>query len=107
MKIKHLAILSVAFLLSGCATKSFGKLPPLDPSVAESMDCKDIEREFRRLSQYEDGVDEEASTGQIKQIMWGGLWSVMADEKLESIARKDIRERVRLLYDLKVKKGCK
>ena len=100
-------VLSVVFaILTGCATKNFGKLPALDPSVAESMTCQEIEREFYSLQQYEESVDEEAASGQVKQIFWGGIWSVMADEKLEHIARKDIRNRLRLLYDLKIKKGC-
>ena len=40
------------------------------------------------LQRHERGVDEEATSGQAKQIFWGGLWSVMADEKLEHVARQ-------------------
>lgn len=107
MKKSSLSLILSGIFLAGCATKNFGELHDVDPSAIEKMTCADIEKEFFRLTQYEDSVDEEASTGQAKQIFWGGLWSVMADEKLEAIARKDIRARTRLLYDLKIKKGCK
>ena len=109
MKKKFIAIILMGGLIavSGCATKTFEKLPALPPEVANQMTCEQIEKEFFDLYNYEGHVDEEASTGQAKQIFWGGLWSVMADEKLESVARKDIRNRTRLLYDLKIKKGCK
>ena len=65
-----------------------------------------IEQEFLALRQYEKSVDEEATSGQVKQILWGGIWSVMADEKLEHIARQDIQDRERQLYDAKSKKDC-
>ena len=68
--------------------------------------CADIEQEFLLLQRHERGVDEEATSGQAKQILWGGIWSVMADEKLESVARQKIRDRERQLYEAKLKKDC-
>ena len=99
-------LIVVMMLLSGCATKEFAKLPDIAPQAIVNMSCEDIDREFYRLEQHEAGVDDEATQGQAKQIFWGGIWSVMADEKLEAVARKDIRKRLKLLYDLKIKKGC-
>ena len=74
--------------------------------VINAMSCEDIEQEFILLNRHEDEVDLKASSGQIKQIFLGGIWSVMADEKLEHIARKEIRDRERLLYEAKLKKDC-
>ena len=98
---------AVAILaLGACATKEFAELPALDPGKLRAMSCEELDAEFVALQQHEEGVDEEATTGQAKQIFWGGLWSVMADEKLEHIARQKIRDRERLLYEAKLKKGC-
>ena len=91
---------------SGCATKSFQSLHHLDAGELNAMSCEDIEQEFILLNRHEDEVDLKASSGQIKQIFLGGIWSVMADEKLEHIARKEIRDRERLLYEAKLKKDC-
>ena len=91
---------------SGCATKSFEEMHQLDANQIQAMSCQEIEQEFILLRRHEGGVDEEATTGQAKQIFWGGLWSVMADEKLEHIARQKIRDRERMLYEAKLKKGC-
>lgn len=104
---KYAYVILLALLAAGCATKDFGDLHELSPDIVEDMNCKQIENEFFRLRQYESSVDEEATTGQVQQIFWGGLWSVMADEKLEAIARKDIRDRVTMLYEAKVDKGCR
>jgi len=100
------AILSINFL-SGCATKDFGKIPDIAKNDVSQLTCEEIKLELTRLSSYEDSVDHEASTGQAKQIFWGGLWSVMADDKLEDVARRDIRKREQLLYEERIRKGCK
>ena len=91
---------------SGCATKTFPDLYNIDVTKIRAMSCDDIEQEFILLNRHENTVDHEASTGQVKQNFWGGLWSVMADEKLEHISRKQIRDRERLLYEAKLKKRC-
>tara|TARA_B110000238_G_C15721972_1_gene267009 strand:- start:4 stop:381 length:378 start_codon:yes stop_codon:yes gene_type:complete len=91
---------------SGCATKSFQSIHHIDAGEINAMSCEDIQQEFILLNRHEDEVDLKASSGQIKQIFLGGIWSVMADEKLEHIARKEIRDRERLLYEAKLKKDC-
>jgi len=102
------AILALALgvTISGCATKNFPDVHYLGAGTINAMSCEDIEQEFISLKHHEDTVDLEATSGQFKQIFWGGLWSVMADEKLESVARKQIRDRERLLYEAKLKKKC-
>ena len=98
---------AVALLVLGaCATKEFEDLPAFDPAKIRAMSCEDIDREFIELQRHERGVDQEATSGQAKQIFWGGLWSVMADEKLESVARQKIRDRERHLYEAKLQKKC-
>ena len=91
---------------SGCATKTFPDLYNVDVTKLRAMSCDDIDQEFIFLNRHEDAVNEEASTGQLKQMLWGGIWSVMADEKLEHISRKQLRDRERLLYEAKLKKKC-
>ena len=39
-------------------------------------------------------------------MLWGGVWSVMADEKPEHVARQKIRDRERQLYEARLKKEC-
>ena len=92
--------------LSACATKQFEEMRPLDAAKLRAMSCEDIEQEFLMLQRHERGVDEEATSGQLQQMLWGGVWSVMADEKLEHIARQKIRDRERRLYEVKLKKDC-
>ncbi len=101
-----LIVVTVALVMSACATKDFEKMAPLDAAKLRAMSCADIEQEFLLLQRHERGVDEEATSGQAKQIFWGGLWSVMADEKLEHVARQKIRDRERQLYEAKLKKDC-
>ncbi len=96
-------VLTVA---TGCATKTFPDLHNIDVTELNALQCKDIEQEFILLNRHEDAVNEEAVSGQVKQILWGGIWSVIADEKLEHISRKKIRDRERLLYGAKLKKKC-
>ena len=97
---------TVALGMSACATKDFEEMARLDAAQLRAMSCVDIEQEFLMLQRHERGVDEEATSGQAKQIFWGGLWSVMADEKLEHVARQKIRDRERQLYEAKLKKDC-
>ena len=92
--------------LGACATKEFEELPLLDPAKLRAMSCEEIDAEFLDLQRHERGVDQESTSGQAKQIFWGGLWSVMADEKLEAVARQKIRDRTRQLYEAKLKKKC-
>ncbi len=101
-----LAAAAALLTLGACATKEFEQMPPLDAAKLRAMSCDDIEQEFLLLQRHERGVDQEATSGQAKQIFWGGLWSVMADEKLEHIARQKIRDRERQLYEAKLKKKC-
>ena len=97
---------SMALALSACATKQFEEMDTLDAATLRAMSCADIEQEFLLLQRHERGVDHEATSGQAKQIFWGGIWSVMADEKLEHVARQRIRDRERQLYEAKLKKNC-
>ena len=92
--------------LGACATKEFAELAPLEPAKLRAMSCEEIEAEFVALQSHEQGVDEEATTGQAKQIFFGGMWSVIADEKLEAVARQKIRDRTRQLYEAKLNKKC-
>ena len=93
-------------LLNACATKQFEQMPRLAAPTVRNMSCDEIEQEFLTLQHHERGVDEEATSGQLQQMLWGGIWSVMADEKLEHVARQKIRDRERQLYDAKLKKSC-
>ena len=94
------------FAVGACATKQFEEMAPLDASKVRAMSCEDIEQEFLMLQRHERGVDEEATSGQVEQMLWGGIWSVMADEKLEHVARQKIRDRERQLYEAKLKMEC-
>ncbi len=82
-------------------------MPDIAKNDVSQLTCEEIKLEFNRLSSYEDSVDREASTGQVKQILWGGIWSVMADDKLENVARRDIRKRTQMLYEERIRRGCK
>ena len=92
--------------LGACATKQFEDMSRLDAGTVRAMSCEDIEQEFLALRHHERGVDEEATSGQLEQMLWGGIWSVMADEKLEHVARQKIRDKERQLYEAKLKKDC-
>ena len=100
------AVFVATLALGACATKQFEEMSQLDVATLRAMSCEDIEQEFVMLRHHEGGVDEEASSGQLEQMLWGGIWSVMADEKLEHIARQKIRDRERQLYEAKLKKDC-
>ena len=110
MMIKRWGILALSSTIlaigSGCATKTFPDIHKLDATKIRAMSCEELEQEFILLNRHEDAVNKEASSGQLKQMLWGGIWSVMADEKLEDISRKQVRDRERLLYEAKLKKKC-
>ena len=101
-----ITIVGTSFLVTGCATKKFDTLDKIDFAKVQALSCQDIEREFLVLEEHRSGVDNEATGGQVKQMLWGGIWSVMADEKREDIARDEIRRRERLLYEAKLDKRC-
>ena len=100
------AVFAATLALGACATKQFEEMSQLDVATLRAMSCDDIEQEFLMLRHHERGVDEEASSGQLEQMLWGGIWSVMADEKLEHIARQRIRDRERQLFEAKLKRDC-
>ncbi len=106
-KFSLVIIISMAGLLSACATKKFDQLPTLNMSNISVLSCDELKLELNNLYAHEDSVNTEASTGQAKQILWGGIWSVMADEKLEDQSRRDIRQRERALNEQRIQKGCK
>ena len=101
-----IAAAAAILALGACATKQFEEMTPLDAVELRAMSCEDIEQELLMLQRHERGVDEEATSGQLEQMLWGGIWSVMADEKLEHVARQKIRDRERQLYESKLKKDC-
>ena len=100
------AAAAAMLVLGACATKQFEEMPPLDAAQLRAMSCEEIEQEFLMLQRHERGVDEEATSGQFEQMLVGGIWSVMADEKLEHVARQRIRDKERQLYEAKLKKDC-
>ena len=97
---------SIAIILSGCATKNFGTLATAEKVEVADMNCQQIENEMSKLTEYRDSVNEESKGGQVKQMLWGGMWSVMADDKKEAVARDEIKQYETLLTDAKSAKGC-
>ena len=106
-QVKSVALVSAAALiLSGCATKNFGTLPAAEKVEVADMNCKQIENETTKLVEYREAVNEKSQGGQVKQMLWGGMWSVMADDKKEAVARDEIKQYETLLKDAKEAKGC-
>jgi len=105
--VKKIALISaVALILPACATKNFGTAPVAQKVEVADMDCKQIESETQKLAEYRESVNEKSQGGQVKQMLWGGMWSVMADDKREAVARDNIKQYETLLTDAKKSKGC-
>ena len=106
-KVKSIALLSaVVLVLPACATKNFGTAPTAQKVEVADMNCKQIESETQKLVEYREAVNEKSQGGQVKQMLWGGMWSVMADDKREAVARDNIKQYETLLSDAKASKGC-
>lgn len=106
-QVKSIALLSaVAVVVSGCATKNFGTLPAAEKVEVADMNCAQIENETEKLAEYREAVNEKSKGGQVKQMLWGGMWSVMADDKKEAVARDEIKQYEILLKDAREAKGC-
>jgi len=98
--------ISVALTTSACATKNFGEINTLEKAEVSEMNCEQIENEFTKLVEFREAVNEKSKGGQVKQMLWGGMWSVMADDKREAVARDEIKQRELMLGDAKTAKGC-
>lgn len=105
---RSIAVLAAAAAVAGsCATKTFEEPPALLAGGLEALSCAQLDGESLRLRDHVRRVDKEASTGLVEQWFWGGMFSVMADQKLEAEARRRIREREDAIAVEKARKGCR
>ena len=100
------AVLLSSLLLGACATKQFEEMTQLDASQVRAMSCEDIEQEFLMLQRHERGVDEEATSGQFEQMLWGG--HLVGDGRRTGWSTWPGRRSVigSVLYEAKLKKDC-
>jgi hypothetical protein len=94
-----------AVVLSGCATKRYGRLQPLTGAERVAYTCRDIDIEIAKVSSFQQQVIEGArfNMASVLGILGDyGIGNSMERHEAEASAAKRLAD----LNDLKAEKGC-
>ena len=98
-------LLAASIMVSGCVTKSFGKLQPLSPQETASFTCADIERELAAVEAFPQQVREEAKVNAASVLATAvdfGAGNAVARNVADSSADRRQTD----LQALSTQKGC-
>ena len=95
-----------ALLLSGCATKHYGRQPTLTVYEKSSFSCREIDIEIAKVQGFIEQVENES------RFSGRSVLSFLGDFGIGNVMEKDAalesaHARLKDLQDLKVARGCK
>lgn len=104
-KVISLSVIVSFVALSGCATKTYGRVGELTNYEEETMTCKDINLEIAKVRGWIDGVNKESEfSGKDVLAILGDFGIGNSMEK--SSALESANKRLDSLSNLKSKKTC-
>jgi hypothetical protein len=94
-----------AVIVSGCATKRYGRLQPLTGAERVGYDCKDIDIEIAKVGSFQQQVREGA------QFNMASVLGILGDYGIGNSMERGAAEasagrRMKELTDLKAERGC-
>lgn len=103
---KTLILFTILFtVLSGCATKRYGRLQPVSETEAKLYTCKDIELELAKVTAFRDQVAEADDLNGASVAAFLGDFGI-GNAMEHSAALDTANEREKQLRDLKAQKDC-
>lgn len=94
-----------AALVSGCATKNYGRLQPLTPIEAQVYDCQGVEVEIAKVEAFRQQVAEGAKFNGASVMGFLGDYGIgNANER--NNAERTATQRMNQLLALRAQKGC-
>lgn len=97
-------LLLLAASTTGCATKRYGRMQPVNTFERQNMDCYDIDLEIARSREFIDQIEATKFGGRDVLAILGdfGIGNMME----RSAAIKSGKERLEELENLRVSKAC-
>ncbi|MEO0511204.1 MAG: hypothetical protein AAF065_15245 [Verrucomicrobiota bacterium] len=105
VSVKLLTILTIAGLLSGCATKRYGRMTSLTGMEKDVYDCKDIALEISKVEKFILEVNEGAEVDFMSVAGFLGDFGIGNSIEKDK-ALKSANERLEELKQLKIDKDC-
>ena len=99
------ALLCIALLSSGCATKRYGRLQPVTAVETAHYTCEDIKVELARIDAFELQVAEGAEFDMLSVASFLGDFGI-GNVMERDAAIKTAKERRVQLNDVSANKGC-
>jgi hypothetical protein len=105
MRVLILAAVAASVLVSGCATKRYGRLQPLTTAESQVYSCREIEVEIAKVEAFRGQVaDGSKFNGASAMGFLGDFGIGNAQEKGQ--AERTATQRMNELLALKATKGC-
>lgn len=94
-----------AMVISGCATKRYGRLQPLTGAERVAYNCRDIDLEIAKVGAFQQQVAEGAQFNMASVLGILGDYGI-GNSMERSAAEASAARRMKELNDLKAEKGC-
>jgi hypothetical protein len=105
MRVFVFAIILPAVLISGCATKNYGRMQPLTGAERVAYSCRDIDLEIAKVQAFQQQVIEGAQFNMASVLGILGDYGI-GNNMERSAAEASAARRLGQLNDLKAERGC-
>jgi hypothetical protein len=105
MRVFVTAIILPAVLVSGCATKNYGRMQPLTGAERVAYTCRDIDLEIAKVQAFQQQVIEGAQFNMASVLGILGDYGI-GNNMERSAAEASAARRLSQLNDLKAERGC-
>lgn len=99
------AVITLALVSSGCATKRYGRLQPVTMAEAQFYSCEAIEVEIAKVEGFRQQVAQGAEFNGASVMGFLGDWGI-GNASERNAAERTATERMNELLALRVQKGC-
>ena len=105
MRVIGLAVIGSALVVSGCATKRYGRLQPLTGAERVAYNCRDVDLEIAKVGAFQAQVADGAQFNMASVLGILGDYGI-GNSMERSAADASAARRLKELNDLKAEKGC-
>lgn len=102
---KKIAIISLAFIMSGCATKNYGRQGDITDYEKKTMTCREIALEEAKVVGFLEHVEKESEFDGRSVLSFLGDFGI-GNMMEKGNATKSANERLSQLKDLSSERGC-
>lgn len=105
MRVFSIALVATALMLSGCATKRYGRLTPVSGAESANYTCREIAIELSKVEAFEDAIKEGSKTNFASVAGFLGDWGI-GNSMEKGAAERSAAARRQQLRQLDAQKGC-